>query len=104
MKKLLTAIIKFYRKHISPRTTPKCKYYPTCSQYALDALERFGAKGIFLALWRITRCNMWSLGGIDYVPEKFCFYFLYSRRQNHKKRLSYNRSQKSESQMSEQSI
>lgn len=48
-----------------------CKYYPTCSQYGLEAIERFGAlKGSGLALWRILRCNPFSSGGYDPVPEK----------------------------------
>lgn len=71
MKHFLIALIKFYRKHISPRTMPSCKYIPTCSQYGLEAIERFGAlKGGALTLWRILRCNPWSRGGFDPVPEK----------------------------------
>ncbi len=63
--------IHFYRKFISPLKPPCCKYYPTCSQYAVTAIERFGIfYGSWLALKRIIRCNPWSLGGIDYVPEK----------------------------------
>ncbi len=74
MKYLLLSLIKFYRKCISPLFPPKCKYYPTCSSYALTAIERFGAvRGSLLAAWRILRCNPWSVGGIDYVPEKFTF-------------------------------
>ena len=71
MKKILIAAIKFYRKNISVRTSPKCKYYPTCSQYGIEAIERFGAlKGSALTLWRILRCNPFSKGGYDPVPEK----------------------------------
>lgn len=74
MKYLVLAIIKFYRKFISPLFPPKCKYYPTCSCYALNAVEKFGAvRGSALAVWRILRCNPWSLGGVDYVPDKFTF-------------------------------
>ncbi len=63
--------IIFYRKFISPLKPPCCKYYPTCSQYALTAIERFGIfYGGWLAFKRILRCNPWSLGGIDHVPEK----------------------------------
>lgn len=64
-------MIRFYQTKISPNTPPRCKYYPTCSQYALEAIETFGAfKGFFLALWRLLRCNPFSKGGIDPVPEK----------------------------------
>lgn len=71
MKKILLCLIRFYRVHISPRTPPSCKYIPTCSEYGLQAIERFGAlKGGALTLWRILRCNPWSRGGYDPVPEK----------------------------------
>ena len=74
MKYLAIALVKFYRKFISPLFPPKCKYYPTCSSYALTALGRFGfIRGSLLAVWRILRCNPWSMGGIDPVPEKFTF-------------------------------
>ncbi|MCH5353225.1 MAG: membrane protein insertion efficiency factor YidD [Acutalibacter sp.] len=71
MKSILLALIKFYRAAISPHTAASCKYIPTCSQYGLEAIERFGAfKGGLLTLWRILRCNPWSRGGYDPVPEK----------------------------------
>lgn len=71
MKKLLLALIKFYRSAISPHTAPSCKYTPTCSQYGLEAIERFGAlKGSALTIWRVLRCNPFSKGGYDPVPEK----------------------------------
>ncbi len=71
MKKVLLALIRFYQTAISPNTRPHCKYYPTCSQYGFEAIERFGAlKGSALALWRILRCNPFSKGGYDPVPEK----------------------------------
>lgn len=74
MKYIAIALINFYRKFISPLFPAKCKYYPTCSSYALTALKRFGfIRGTLLAVWRIMRCNPWSLGGIDPVPEKFTF-------------------------------
>ncbi len=74
MKKLFIAMIQFYRKFISPLFPPTCKFYPTCSKYAIDAIERFGViRGTLLAAWRLLRCNPWSMGGIDYVPEKFTF-------------------------------
>ena len=72
MKYIVLGLIKFYRKFISPLFPPKCKYYPTCSTYALEAVRRYGAaRGTALAVWRILRCNPWSLGGIDPVPDKF---------------------------------
>jgi putative membrane protein insertion efficiency factor len=63
--------IRFYQKFISPLTGPHCKFYPTCSSYALTAIRKHGIfYGGVLAVWRILRCNPWSKGGIDYVPEK----------------------------------
>ncbi|MCH5194867.1 MAG: membrane protein insertion efficiency factor YidD [Oscillospiraceae bacterium] len=77
MKKLLLLIIGAYRKLISPLIPPRCKYYPTCSTYAVQAIEKHGAiKGTILAAWRLLRCNPWSLGGVDPVPDKFSFYRL----------------------------
>ncbi len=71
MKRPLIWLIKFYRKYISPKTPPSCKFTPTCSQYGLEAIERFGAfKGGFMTLWRILRCNPFSKGGYDPVPQK----------------------------------
>ncbi|MEE1055678.1 MAG: membrane protein insertion efficiency factor YidD [Acutalibacteraceae bacterium] len=71
MKRPLIWLIKFYRKNISPTTPPSCKFTPTCSQYGLEAIEKFGAfKGGFMTLWRILRCNPFSKGGYDPVPEK----------------------------------
>ncbi|MBQ6634393.1 MAG: membrane protein insertion efficiency factor YidD [Ruminococcus sp.] len=64
-------LIRFYQKFISPLTPPRCKYYPTCSAYALEAYRKHGLiKGTVLSTWRLLRCNPWSLGGIDYVPER----------------------------------
>lgn len=81
MKKILELLIKFYRKFISPLKPPCCKYYPTCSQYALTALKKHGAvKGSILAAWRILRCNPWSMGGVDHVPDKFHLYTLKGER------------------------
>lgn len=72
MKYIAVLLIKFYRKCISPLFPAKCKYYPTCSSYALTAFSRFGFfRGFLLSGRRILRCNPWSMGGIDPVPEKF---------------------------------
>ncbi len=71
MKRILIGSIRYYQNYISPRTLPKCKYYPTCSHYAVEAIETHGAfKGFFLSVWRILRCNPFSKGGFDPVPEK----------------------------------
>ncbi|MBX2838342.1 MAG: membrane protein insertion efficiency factor YidD [Gammaproteobacteria bacterium] len=64
-------LISIYRRWISPFLPPHCRYYPTCSQYASEAVSRFGPwKGGWLAVKRIVRCNPFSLGGFDPVPEK----------------------------------
>ena len=74
MKKIIIFIINGYQKHISlwlGNRGIKCKYYPTCSHYAIEAIQIHGAfKGFFLAIWRILRCNPFSRGGVDPVPEK----------------------------------
>ena len=71
MKKLLIQFVRFYQVAISAKRPPCCTYMPTCSAYAIEALERFGAfKGSALAIWRILRCNPLSRGGYDPVPEK----------------------------------
>ncbi len=71
MKKILILLIRFYRKFISPLSPPSCRYYPTCSQYAMTAIERFGAvKGGWMAIKRICRCNPYHEGGYDPVPQK----------------------------------
>lgn len=70
MKKLFLFLIRFYRKHISPLSPPKCRFVPTCSQYALDAVEKYGPwKGGWLALKRLLRCNPFYKGdNYDPVP------------------------------------
>jgi putative membrane protein insertion efficiency factor len=69
MKKLFIFLIRFYREYISPFKSTKCPYIPTCSEYALEAVTKYGAfKGGLLALWRILRCNPFSSGGYDPVP------------------------------------
>ena len=72
MKKILLFFIHFYQKYLSPLKRTRCPYYPTCSNYALQALEKHGVvKGSILAVWRILRCNPFSHGGVDLVPEEF---------------------------------
>jgi uncharacterized protein len=68
MKKILISLIKFYRKYISPNKLPSCRFYPTCSQYALEAVEKYGVlKGSFLAIRRILKCHPFHSGGYDPV-------------------------------------
>ncbi len=75
MKKLLILLVQFYRRFISPLFPPVCRFQPTCSRYALTALERFGAfKGSLLILSRILRCNPFCEGGYDPVPETFALF------------------------------
>lgn len=69
LKTILIVMIKFYRTYLSPLKSTKCPYYPTCSSYGLEAVEKYGAlKGGALAFWRILRCNPFSKGGYDPVP------------------------------------
>ena len=66
MKKLLLRFIRFYQRRISPLLPPMCRYYPTCSQYAVEAIETHGAfKGFFLTVFRLMRCNVLFPGGYD---------------------------------------
>ena len=67
MKRLLLAVVRFYRKYISPLTRPSCRFIPTCSEYALQAIERYGAwKGGWLAVKRICRCHPFHRGEHDF--------------------------------------
>ncbi len=67
LKTLLIKIIVFYQKRISPLKKPCCRFYPTCSEYALLSVKKYGAfRGLLKALWRILRCNPLNKGGIDY--------------------------------------
>lgn len=68
MRNLLVGFIRLYRRFVSPILPPSCRYWPTCSQYALQAVQKYGVlKGGLLGAWRIIRCNPWSKGGIDPV-------------------------------------
>ena len=69
MKQLLIGIIRFYKKYISPALPPACRFHPTCSVYAIQAIERHGPlKGLWLAIRRILRCHPGNPGGFDPVP------------------------------------
>lgn len=75
MKYFFMLIIKAYQKFISPLKPPRCRFYPTCSNYSLEAFSRHGAiKGLYLTVRRILRCNPFCRGGIDYVPTEFYFF------------------------------
>ena len=70
-KKCLISLVRFYRKAISPLKVPCCRFSPTCSKYAIEAIEVHGAvKGLGLAIWRVLRCNPFCKGGYDPVPPK----------------------------------
>ena len=70
MKKILITMIRFYQRYLSPLKSTKCPYYPSCSAYGLEAVQKYGAfKGGILALWRILRCNPFRRGGFDPVRE-----------------------------------
>lgn len=72
MENILIKMIKGYQKGISPLSPPSCRYYPTCSTYSIQAIEKHGTvKGSMMATARILRCNPLAKGGIDFVPEKF---------------------------------
>ncbi len=71
MKYVIIWLIRLYQKGISPLFPPKCRFVPTCSSYAVQAIERFGVfRGGFLALKRLSRCHPWGGHGYDPVPEK----------------------------------
>ncbi|MBQ7761408.1 MAG: membrane protein insertion efficiency factor YidD [Clostridia bacterium] len=74
MKKIFTFPFRVYKKFISPLLPPACRFTPTCSEYAIEAIEKFGViRGGLLASWRLLRCNPYSKGGYDPVPERFTF-------------------------------
>jgi uncharacterized protein len=66
MRAVLLAPLRVYRRFISPGLPPRCRYHPSCSAYAIGAIERYGIlRGVVLATWRVLRCNPWSHGGYD---------------------------------------
>jgi len=67
IRKILIKIVKFYQQAISPYFPPTCRFYPSCSAYAILAIEKHGAfKGFGKAVWRVMRCNPWNTGGVDF--------------------------------------
>ena len=74
MKALAIAPIRAYQRFVSPLIPRRCKYHPTCSAYAVDAVREFGVmRGFVLAGWRLLRCNPWSHGGVDYAHDQTVF-------------------------------
>jgi uncharacterized protein len=72
--RLLVGLVRAYQWVLSPLLGDRCKYHPTCSQYAIDALHEHGAaRGTVLAAWRVLRCNPWSAGGVDYARDQTLF-------------------------------
>ena len=74
LRSLAVAPLRLYQRAISPGIAPRCKYHPTCSEYAVQAIRRYGVvRGAVLAAWRILRCNPWSHGGVDFVEDQKLF-------------------------------
>ena len=74
VRTVFTAPIRFYQRVISPVIPARCRYHPTCSQYAVGAIRRYGVlRGLVLAGWRLLRCNPWSHGGVDYPEDQTLF-------------------------------
>jgi putative membrane protein insertion efficiency factor len=72
--RLLVLLVRGYQRALSPLLGDRCKYHPTCSQYAVDALREHGAlRGTVLAGWRVLRCNPWSAGGVDHAHDQTLF-------------------------------
>lgn len=73
LAKMLIKLIKIYRVCLSPLFGSQCRFYPTCSKYAEEAIEKHGAiRGLFLTIYRVIRCHPFCRGGIDPVPKSFC--------------------------------
>ena len=74
IRQITVAPIRLYQKVASPALGSRCKYYPSCSEYAAQAIRRFGIlRGLVLAGWRLLRCNPWSHGGFDPVDDQRLF-------------------------------
>ncbi len=74
LRGILVAPIRLYQRAISPALPARCKYHPSCSEYAVQAVRRYGIlRGVVLAGWRLLRCNPWSHGGVDHVHEQRIF-------------------------------
>ena len=74
MSRVLLALIRVYQRFVSPLLGPRCRYWPSCSEYAAQAVQRHGIlRGVVLAAWRVLRCNPWSAGGVDPVEAQQLF-------------------------------
>jgi uncharacterized protein len=74
LRTLAIAPVRLYQRAISPALPARCKYYPSCSEYAVGAIRRYGfLRGSVLAAWRLLRCNPWSHGGVDPVEQQTLF-------------------------------
>jgi putative membrane protein insertion efficiency factor len=74
LRELFLLPLHAYRKLISPALPPRCKYYPSCSAYAVQAVRELGViRGSIVAAWRVVRCNPWSLGGVDELADRRLF-------------------------------
>jgi putative membrane protein insertion efficiency factor len=74
VRAIVSLPIHAYRLLVSPFIGPRCKYHPSCSQYALDAVREWGVvRGLVLAGWRLLRCNPWSHGGVDHARDQTLF-------------------------------
>jgi uncharacterized protein len=74
VRRLAIAPIRLYQRLVAPAFGARCKYYPSCSEYAAQAIDRYGIlRGLVLAAWRLLRCNPWSHGGFDPVEQQRLF-------------------------------
>jgi uncharacterized protein len=74
LRGILVAPIRLYQRTLSPALPARCKYHPSCSEYAVQAVRRYGVlRGVVLAGWRLLRCNPWSHGGVDFVEDQTLF-------------------------------
>ena len=74
LRGIFAAPIRLYQRTLSPALPARCKYHPSCSEYAVHAVRRYGVvRGVVLAGWRLLRCNPWSHGGVDFVEDQTLF-------------------------------
>ena len=75
LRGIVVGPIRVYQRAISPALPRRCKYYPSCSEYAVQAVRSYGIlRGLVLAAWRLLRCNPWSHGGVDFVEDQKLFH------------------------------